>query len=51
MVCWLTDVLRVAPGRAADLHEALHSMTDAVAHYRGMHAVRPRLLRELLALD
>lgn len=51
MVCGLTDVLRVAPGRAADLHEALHSMTDAVARYRGMHGVRPRLLSELQALD
>jgi hypothetical protein len=51
MVCRLTDVLRVAPGRAAELHEALRSMTDAVAHYRGMHEVRPRLLSELQAFD
>lgn len=47
MVCRLSDVLQVEPGRAAGLHEALRSMTDAVAHYRGMHGVRPRLLAEL----
>lgn len=51
MVCGLADVLSVAPGRAAELREVLHSMTDAVAHYRGMHAVRPRLLQELQAPD
>lgn len=50
MVCKLGDVLAVQPGRAAELREALHSMTDAVVHYRGMHAVRERLLRELAAL-
>lgn len=47
LVCGLADVLRVVPGRSAELREALHSMTDAVAHYRGMRAVRPRLLQEL----
>ncbi len=47
MVCALVDVLSVEPGRAAALAQALHSMTDAVAHYRGMHAVRERLLGEL----
>jgi dimethylamine monooxygenase subunit A len=50
MVCGLVDVLAVQPGRAAELREALHSMTDAVVHYRGMHDVRERLLRELEAL-
>ncbi|MFW2354424.1 heme-dependent oxidative N-demethylase subunit alpha family protein [Hydrogenophaga sp.] len=50
MVCGLLDVLAVAPGRAAELREALHSMTDAVVHYRGMLAVRERLLCELDAL-
>jgi hypothetical protein len=50
MVCGLVDVLLVEPNRAAALHEALHSMSDAVVHYRGMQAVRQRLLKELQAL-
>lgn len=50
MVCRLVDVLSVESGRAATLVQALHSMTDAVAHYRGMHGVRERLLRELEGL-
>lgn len=48
MVCPLTEVLAVAPGRAAELHAALASMSDAVLAYRGMLAVRERLLAELL---
>ena len=47
LVCPLVDVLRVMPGRAAQLAEALASMSDAVVAYRGMAAVRPRLLDEL----
>jgi hypothetical protein len=48
MVCPLTEVLAVAPGRAAVLHAALASMSDAVLAYRGMAAVRERLLAELV---
>jgi hypothetical protein len=44
------DVLSVEPSRAAELREALLSMSDAVVHYRGMQAVRERLLQELQAL-
>lgn len=47
MVCPLPQVLAVVPGRAAELHEALASMSDAVLAYRGMTAVRERLLAEL----
>lgn len=47
MVCPLTEVLAVAPGRAAELHAALASMSDAVLAYRGMATVRERLLVEL----
>ncbi len=36
-----------APGRAARLHDALASMTDAVLAYRGLAAVQPALLRWL----
>jgi GNAT superfamily N-acetyltransferase len=50
LVCPLGDVLRVRPERAAQLAEALASMSDAVLAYRGMAAVRPRLLRELQAV-
>lgn len=50
MVAPLADTLRVAPGRAADLHAALASMSDAVVAYRGMAAVRARLLNELASL-
>ncbi len=50
MVCGLLDVLLVEPNRTAELHESLHSMSDAVVHYRGMQAVRQRLLNELQAL-
>lgn len=46
----LTAVLAVAPGRAAGLLEALDSMSEAIVAYRGMAAVRPRLLAELDAL-
>lgn len=49
LVCPLVDVLRVRPERAAQLAEALASMSDAVVAYRGMAAVRPRLLAELQA--
>ena len=47
LVAPLTDVLAVAPGRAAELREALLSMSDAVVAYRGMAAVRERLCAEL----
>ena len=47
MVCPLAAVLRVAPGRALELRDALASMSDAVVAYRGMMAVRDRLLDEL----
>ncbi|UJW80510.1 heme-dependent oxidative N-demethylase subunit alpha family protein [Hydrogenophaga sp. SL48] len=47
MVCPLAEVLGVARGRAAELREALLSMSDAVVAYRGMAAVRERLCAEL----
>lgn len=49
LVAPLTGVLAVAPGRVAELAEALRSMSDAVVAYRGMGAVRERLVRELVA--
>lgn len=49
MVCPLTDVLAVSPGRALELAQALASMSEAVVAYRGMAEVRERLLAELLA--
>ena len=49
MVSPLAQVLAVHPERAAALHAALSSMSDAVLAYRGMTAVRPRLLAELAA--
>lgn len=51
LVCPLVDVLDAQPGRAAQLAEALASMSDAVLAYRGMTAVRPRLLAELGGMD
>lgn len=51
MVCPLLAVLQVAPARAAELHAALASMTEAVVAYRGMASMRPRLLAELDALQ
>lgn len=47
MVCPLVQVLRAAPGRFEELHDALASMSDAVVAYRGMGTVRARLLRAL----
>lgn len=47
MVAPLAEVLAVAPGRAAELAEALASMSEAVVAYRGMTAVRARLCAEL----
>jgi dimethylamine monooxygenase subunit A len=47
LVAPLTAVLAVAPGRAAELGEALRSMSDAVVAYRGMGTVRERLCTEL----
>jgi dimethylamine monooxygenase subunit A len=47
MVAPLVQVLNVAPGRAAELCEALASMSEAVVAYRGMTAVRERLCAEL----
>ncbi|MCU0957457.1 MAG: DUF3445 domain-containing protein [Hydrogenophaga sp.] len=50
MVCPLSEVLSVAPGRAAELARALASMSEAVVIYRGMAEVRGRLLAELQTL-
>lgn len=50
MVCPLNAVLAVAPERTLELHAAIESMSTAVLAYRGMAAVRERLLRELAAL-
>jgi dimethylamine monooxygenase subunit A len=50
MVCPLTDVLAVSPGRAVELALALASMSEAVVTYRGMAEVRERLLAELTVL-
>ena len=50
LVCPLTEVLAVAPGRAAELAQALASMSEAVVSYRGMTEVRERLIGELRAL-
>lgn len=50
MVCPLLAALQVAQARAAELHAALASMSDAVVAYRGMAGVRPRLLAELAEL-
>jgi hypothetical protein len=47
IVCPLSEALGVAPGRAAQLAEALASMSEAVVTYRGMGAVRERLCAEL----
>lgn len=47
MVCPLSAVLAVAPGRAAELSQALASMSEAVLAYRSMAEVRERLLAEL----
>lgn len=49
MVCPLLPVLAQAPGRSAELADALASMSDAVVAYRGMGLVRDRLVRELRA--
>ncbi len=49
MVCPLLPVLAQAPGRAAELADALASMSDAVVAYRGMGLVRDRLVHELRA--
>jgi dimethylamine monooxygenase subunit A len=50
MVCPLPQVLAVAPGRAAELAQALASMSEAVLVYRGMAGARERLLAELQVL-
>jgi hypothetical protein len=47
MVCPLTDVLAVSPGRAVELAQALASMSETVLVYRGIAEVRERLLAEL----
>jgi len=49
-VCPLPQVLAVAPGRAAELAQALASMSEAVVAYRGMAGARERLLAELQVL-
>lgn len=51
MVCPLAAALGVSPGRAAELREALASMSEAVVAYRGMAAVRERLCVELGTID
>jgi dimethylamine monooxygenase subunit A len=48
MVAPLTRVLAISPARAAELRDALASMSDAVVAYRGMSAVRERLCAELV---
>lgn len=50
LVCPLPAVLAVATERAAALHAAIASMSAAVLAYRGMAAVRERLLAELARL-
>ena len=50
LVCPLGEALGVGPGRAAQLAEALASMSEAVVAYRGMGAVRERLCAELGAI-
>ena len=47
----LLEVLRAAPGRAAELAASLRSMTPAIVAYRGMTEAMPRLLAELDALE
>ena len=47
MVAPLAQVLAAAPERAAELADALASMSEAVVAYRGMTAVRDRLCAEL----
>ncbi|MBX3609028.1 MAG: DUF3445 domain-containing protein [Hydrogenophaga sp.] len=50
MVAPLAAVLALDAGRAAQLHAAIASMSDAVLNYRGMAGVRERLLCELAQL-
>ena len=47
MVAPLSEVLGHEAPRAGELHAALASMSPAVVAYRGMGAVRDRLLAEL----
>jgi dimethylamine monooxygenase subunit A len=47
MMCPLVDVIKAAPGRAAELAASLRSMTPAIVAYRGMTDALPRLLSEL----
>ncbi len=47
LVAPLSGVLAATPARAAQLREALNSMSEAVVAYRGMGAVRQRLCDEL----
>lgn len=49
MVCPLAEVLRAEAGRAAQLAEAMDSMSEAVVAYRGMSSARDRLVGELRA--
>lgn len=51
MMSPLLEVLRAAPGRAAELAASLRSMTPAVVAYRGMTDALPRLLSELDTLS
>ena len=47
MMSPLVDVIKAAPGRAAELAASLRSMTPEVIAYRGMTDAMPRLLAEL----
>ena len=47
MMSPLVDVIKAAPGRAAELAASLRSMTPEVVAYRGMTDAMPRLLAEL----
>lgn len=51
MLAPVTDVLNVAPERAAQLAEALRSMSANIVEYRGMTNDLPRVLAELDSFD
>jgi hypothetical protein len=51
MVAPLSETLSVKPDRASEMLAALESMSEAVVAYRGMRAVRSRLLAELARLS
>jgi hypothetical protein len=51
MLAPVTEVLKVAPERAAQLAEALRSMSANIVEYRGMTKDLPRVLAELDSFD